>query len=133
MARDLRGTRRAAPLPHPGFSHLASRSLPHLRGKPPAAAKAWEASAPVRTPPASLRDPPNTAIPPRCATLPARISRSTVFGRRREGTALPPAAESPEWVCPSPAAPAILPVKRAPSNLFPYRGPALARPTQQSQ
>src|SRR5258708_27055342 len=114
MALDLRDTRRAAPPPRPGFSPRASRSLPHPRGKPPAAAKAWEASAPVRTPPASLRAPPNTSTPPRSATLPARISRSIAFGRRREGTALPPAEELPERVSPAPVASSILPAIPAP-------------------
>src|ERR1700682_2921027 len=121
MARDLRGTRRAAQRPRPGFSRRASRLLPHPRGKPPVAPKAWEASAPVRTPPASLRALPNNATPPRSATLPARISRSIVFGRRREGTVLPPAGELPEWASPFPAAPAILPVKPAPSIVLHHR------------
>src|SRR6267378_4160629 len=115
MARDLRGTRRAAPRPRPGFSRRASRLLPHPRGNIPVAAKAWETSAPVRTPPASLRALPNNATPPRSATLPARISRSIVFGRHREDTVLPPAGELPEWASPSPTAPAILPAIPAPS------------------
>src|ERR1700687_676124 len=121
MARDLRGTRRAAQRPRPGFSRRASRLLPHPRGKPPVEAKAWEASAPARTPPASLRARPNNATPPRSATLPARISQSNVFGRRREGTALPPAGELPEWASPSPAAPAILPAIPAPSIVLRHR------------
>src|SRR6267378_1532739 len=121
MARDLRGTHRAAPRPRPGFSRRASRLLPHPRGKPPVAAKAWEASAPVRTPPASLRDLPNSATPPTSATLPARISRSIVFGSRREDTVLPLAGELPEWASPSPAAPAILPAIPAPSIVLHHR------------
>src|SRR6202171_5261905 len=121
MARDLQGTHRAAPRPRPGFSRRASRLLPYPRGKPPVAAKAWEASALVRTLPASLRARPNNATPPRSATLPARISRSIVFGRRREGTVLPPAGELPEWASPSPAAPAILPAIPAPSIVLHYR------------
>src|SRR5229473_4703695 len=118
MARDFPGTHRAARRPRPDFFLPASRSLPHPRGKPPAVAKASEASAPARTPPASLRAPRNNEIPPRSVTLPARISQSIVFGTCREGMVLPPAAESPEWVSPSPAAPAILPPILAPSNHF---------------
>src|SRR6266513_796331 len=108
MALDLRDTRRPGPRPRPGASRRASRSLAHPRGIPPVAAKAWETSALVRTPPASHRAPPNTATPPRSAMLRSQISRSIEFGRRREGTALPPAAELPVWACPSPIAPAIL-------------------------
>src|SRR5260370_1414292 len=122
MARDFRGTRRTAPRPRHGFFLRASRSLPHPRGKPPAAAKAWEAFVLVRTPPASPRAPPSTVKRPRSATLPGRISRSIVPGRRREGTALLPAGELPEWVSPSPAAPAILRAKRAPSVILHNRG-----------
>src|SRR5712692_3186211 len=118
MARDFRGTRRTAPQPRHGFFLRASRSLPHPRGKQPAAAKAWEAFVLVRTPPASPRAPPNTAKRPRSATLPARTSRSIVSGRRREDTALLPAGELPEWVSPSPAAPTILWAKRAPSVIL---------------
>src|SRR5216684_5699460 len=121
MARDLRGTHRAAQRPRPGFSRRASRLPPHPRGKPTVAAKAWEVSGPVRTPPASLRDLPNNATPPTSAMLPARISRSIVFGRRREGTVLPPAGELPEWASPSPAAPAILPAIPAPSIVLHHR------------
>src|SRR5260370_40688512 len=122
MARDRRGTRRTAPRPRHGFFLRASRSLPHPRGNPPAAAKAWEAFVLVRTPPASLRAPPSTAKRPKSATVPARICRSIVHGRRREGTALLPAGELPEWVSPSPAAPTILRAKGAPSVILHNRG-----------
>src|SRR5260370_4965677 len=132
MARDFPGTHRVAQRPHPDFFLPASRSLPHPRGKPPAAAKASEASAPARTPPGSLRAPPNNAKPPRSATLPARISRSIVFGTCREGMALRPAAESPEWVSPSPAVLAILPAILAPSNPFLSRRRVSTRPTRPS-
>src|SRR6267142_424313 len=47
-------------------------------------------------------------------SLPA--SRSIVSGRHREGTALLPAAESPEWVSPSPIVPAILLAIAAPCS-----------------
>src|SRR5260370_18840337 len=118
MARDFRGTQLTAPRPRPGFSLRASRSLPHPRGKPPAAAKAWEEFVLVRTPPASPRAPPSTAKRPKSATLPAPISRSIVSGRRREGPALLPAEELPEWDSLSPAAQAILQPQREPSVLL---------------
>src|SRR6266478_4163374 len=121
MALDLRDTRRLGPRPRPGASPRASRSLAHPRGIPPVAAKAWETSALVRTPPASHRAPPNTATPPRSAMLRSQTARSIEFGRRREGTALLPAAELPEWACPSPAVPAILPATLVPSIVLHYR------------
>src|SRR5260370_22104543 len=117
MAPDFRGTRTTALQPRHGFSLRVFRSLPHPRGNPPAAAKAWEAFVLVRTPPASLRAPPSTAKRPKSATVPARICRSIVPGRRREGTALLPAGELPEWVSPSPPAPTILRAERAPSPI----------------
>src|SRR3989442_2811320 len=107
-----------APRPRPGFSLRAFRSLPHPRGKPPAAAKAWPSFAPDPAPPASLHDPPSTATLPKSAKPPARISQSIAFGRRREGTAPPPAAELPEQAFPSPAAPPIPAAKSAPSNSY---------------
>src|SRR6266478_362549 len=121
MAPDPLGTRRAAPRPRRGFSPPASRSLRYPRGKPPAAAKASPWFAPDPAPPVSLLAPPNNATPPRSATLQPRISRPIVFGRRREGTALLPAAESPEWASPSPAVPAILPATLVPSIVLHYR------------
>src|SRR6266576_683621 len=114
MAPDPLGTRRAAPPPRHGFSPPASRSLPYPPGKPPAAARASPWFAPDPAPPASHLAPPNNATPPRSATLRPRISRSIASGKHREGTALFPAAESPEWVSPSPAVPAILPAIAVP-------------------
>src|SRR6266480_4183153 len=83
MALDLRDTRRPGPRPRPGASPRASRSLAHPREIPPVAAKAWETSALVRTPPASHRAPPNTATPPRSAMLRTQISQSLEFRSRR--------------------------------------------------
>src|SRR5258708_5803705 len=115
MPPDPLGTRRAAPRLRRGFSPPASRSLPGPPGNPPAAAKAPPWFPPDPAPPAPLLAPPNNATPPRSATLQPRISRPIVFGRHREGTALLPAAESPEWASPSPAVPAILPATLVPS------------------
>src|SRR5260370_41768616 len=98
MARDFPGTHRVARRPHPDFFLPASRSLPHPRGKLPAVEKAWEASAPARTPPASLRAPPNNEKPPRSATLPARFSRSIALGTCHEALVHPTTEESPQWV-----------------------------------
>src|SRR5713226_5556510 len=122
MARDLRDTLRAALQPRPGFSLPASQLPLHLRGKPPAVAKAWPAFAPDPAPLASPRAQPNTATPPRSARFPPQIFLSIGRGRHREGTPPPPAKESPERASPSPAAPPILPAIPAPSTLFPGRG-----------
>src|SRR5437773_4569664 len=98
----------------PGFSHRISQSLRHPRGKPLAGAQAWPWFALVRSPPASLRGPPNIAIPPMVAPLPERISRSKVCGTCPADTALLRAAESPGWVSPSPVATAVHLPKFAP-------------------
>src|SRR6266850_1243983 len=93
----------------------------HLQGTPPAAAKAWPSSAPGPSPPASRRAPPSSATPPTPATPPAQISRSVPPGRNREDTAPLPATRWPESPFLSPAAPAILPLKSAPSIVLRHR------------
>src|SRR5579859_3814057 len=115
MARGSPGTIRVARRPPPCFYLLVSQSPPLLRGKPPAAAKAWPSFAPGRAPPASRRGLPNTAKPPTSAPPPARISRSTARDMHPLDTALRQRAAPPEWSCSFPAAPATLPQQPAPS------------------
>src|SRR5882762_2911993 len=110
--------RPTAPPLRPGFFPRASRSPPHPRGKLPAAAKASPSFAPDPAPLASLRAPPNTAIRPKSAPSPPQIARSMLCGKRREGTAPPPARELPEWASPSPTWPAVPGTKSAPSIIL---------------
>src|SRR5258708_5673510 len=121
MALDFPDTRRAAPRPHPGFSLPTSQLRLHLRGKPPAEAKAWPSFAPDPAPFASPRAQPNIATPPRSEKFPAQIFRSSGRGRHREGTPPPPAKELLEQVSPSPAGRAIPEAKSAPSIILHHR------------
>src|SRR6266850_7846395 len=93
----------------------------HLQGTPPAAAKAWPSFAPGPSPPASRRAPPSSATPPTPAMPPAQISRLILRGRNREDTAPLPATKWPESPSLSPAAPAILLLKSAPSIVLRHR------------
>src|SRR5438477_4258134 len=107
MARGLRGTHRAVQRLHPCFFLQAFRSLPHLRGKPPAGAKASPSFALAPALLASLLAPPNTATPPRSAPLPAQTLQSIARGRHRADRLLRPIAISRQRASPSPAVPAI--------------------------
>src|SRR5438477_539572 len=118
MGRGLPSTRRAAPQLHPCFFLQAFRSLPHLRGKPLAAAKASPSFALAPALLASLLAPPNTATPPRSAPLPARISQSIVPGRHRADRLLRPLAISRQRASPSPVVPTIPLAKFAPSIIL---------------
>src|SRR5437016_10439236 len=120
MARGLRGTHRALQRLHTCFFLQAFRSLPHLRGKRPAAAKASPSFALAPALLASLRAPPNTATLPTSAPLPARIFQSIVPGRHRADRLLRPVAISRQQASPSPAVPAIPLAKFAPSIILHY-------------
>src|SRR5579859_1217614 len=119
MAQDSSGMLRDARRPLPCFYLLVFQSPPPLRGKPPAAAKAWPSFAPGPAPPVSRRGLPNTVKPPTSAPPPARISRSTAYGSHPLDTALRQGATSPESSCSFPAAPATLPLQPAPSVSLP--------------
>src|SRR5207302_562023 len=120
MGRGLPSTRRAAQRLHPCFFLQAFRSLPRLRGKPLAAAKASPSFALAPAPLASLLAPPNTATLPTSAPLPARIFQSIVPGRHRADRLLRPIAISRQRASPSPAVPAIPLAKFASSIILHY-------------
>src|SRR5882724_529257 len=115
MAPDSPDTHRGSPPPLRGFSLPAFRSLLRPQGTPPAAVKASPSFALDPSPPGFRLAPPNSATPPTPATLPAQISRSIAPGTNPAGTAPRPATKSPGSSSLSPAEPAILPVKSAPS------------------
>src|SRR5213078_396562 len=94
VPRYCRQARIPRQAPSPPASLQAFRSLPHLRGKPLAAAEASPSFALAPALLASLLAPPNTATPPRSAPLPARISQSIVPGRHRADRLLRPLAIS---------------------------------------
>src|SRR5438132_10311281 len=118
MGRGLPSTRRAAPQLHPCFFLQAFRSLPRLRGKPLAAAKASPSFALAPALLASLRALPNTATRPRSAPLPAQTLQSIARGRHRADRLLRPVAISRQRASPSPAVPAIPLAKFAPSIIL---------------
>src|SRR5438552_10793856 len=118
MGRGLPSTRRAAQRLHPCFFLQAFRSLPRLRGKPPAGAKASPSFALAPAPLASLLAPPNTATLPTSAPLPAQTLQSIARGRHRADRLLRPVAISLQRASPSPVVPAIPLAKFAPSIIL---------------
>src|SRR5271157_196094 len=121
MARDSPDTLQSIPPSVRGSSPPASQSLPRPPGTPPAAAKASARSAPGPSRPASHPAALKTARPPTPAPLPARTSRSTRRGSGPANTARRPARATPPPLCPSPAAPAVLPQTFAPSIILRHR------------
>src|ERR1700685_4042659 len=105
--------RRAAPRPRPGFSRRAFRWLRRLRGKRPAAGKAWPwfATGPARL--AFHRGPRSNAKQPRCEPPPGRTARSTACGTRRGGRVLRQEVGPQESLFHAPAVRPILPWKPA--------------------
>src|SRR5882724_5208939 len=121
MAPDSPDTHRGSPPPLRGFSLPAFRSLLRPQRTRPAAVKASPSFALDPSPPGFRLAPPNSATPPTPATLPAQISRSIAPGTNPAGTVPLPATKSPGSSSLSPAEPAILPVKSAPSIILRHR------------